>query len=155
LAFEGQRVSTDSEIDVPHVDHIGGDGPDVSLPQRVAELEAQVTQLEEALASRRQVGLITGVLAERVHVSPDEAWSIMVRLSSHTNLKVREVARILHAGYFGELARADLALAARLDEHLPQCGRINPTGAQTTTQPEQGRPTDQVSVRASDQLRRG
>jgi ANTAR domain len=98
------------------------------LQHRVRELEAAVAQLEEALASRQELGLITGVLAVRLEVTPDVAWSFVVRLSQHTNIKVREVARILRAGYFARMADEDRALAARLNEHLPPSTRIQLDG---------------------------
>jgi hypothetical protein len=115
-------VTTTSEVDMPQVDH--GDRDLGGLLQRIVELEAEVAHLEEAVTSRQQIGFITGVLAERFGLSPDEAWSVVVRVSSHTNVKVHEIVRVLHAGYFGQVAREDLDLAARLNEHLPPRGRI-------------------------------
>ena len=94
------------------------------------------------MTSRQHIGLITGLLAERFRLNPDEAWSVMVRLSSRTNLKVREVTRVLRAGYFGQLAQEDLALAARLNEHLPPRGRINIVSPQTTTEPGHALPAE-------------
>jgi hypothetical protein len=49
---------------------------------------------------------------------------------------VREVARVLHAGYFGRLSQEDLALAAELNQHLPPAGRIPLVGPAGTTEPE-------------------
>ena len=87
-------MSTNSEVDVPYIDARNRDGMDLSgLLRRVVELEARVVHLMEALTSRQQIALITGVLAERIRSNPDEAWSVMVRVSSLTNRKVREVAR--------------------------------------------------------------
>jgi hypothetical protein len=137
VASEGQAVSTNSEVDVPQVDDNACDGMDLlGLLRRVVELEARVVHLLEALTSRQQIALITGVLAERIRSNPDEAWSVMVRVSSLTNRKVREVARVLHAGYFGRLTPEDLAVAAELNEHLPPSSRITLVGPRATTEPE-------------------
>lgn len=115
------------------------EGPD-DLVHRVRELEAEVAQLKEALTSRQELGRITGVLAERLEVSPDVAWSFMVRLSKQTNIKAREIARILSVGYFGQLADEDLALAAQLNEHLPRSTRIRLDGSSSPTRPARERP---------------
>jgi ANTAR domain-containing protein len=115
----GGVMIIDSDDDVRAADN---------LQHRVRELEAAVAQLEEALASRQELGLITGVLAVRLAVTPEVAWSFVVRLSQHTNIKVRDVARILRAGYFGRTADGDRALAARLNEHLPPSIRIQLDG---------------------------
>ena len=47
---------------------------------RVAELEAEIAQLKDALARRQQIGVATGLLAQRFGISPDRAWSLIVRL---------------------------------------------------------------------------
>lgn len=91
---------------------------------RVHELEAEVAQLKEGLASREEIGRITGVLAVRLEVTPDVAWSFIVRLSTQMNIKAREIARVLGDGYFGQVADEDRPLAARLNEHLPASTRI-------------------------------
>ena len=79
-------MTANSEIDVPHVDVRNRDGLGLlGLLRKVAELEARVAHLTEALTSRQQIALITGVLAERTRSNPDEAWSLMVQGSSLTN----------------------------------------------------------------------
>ena len=94
------------------------------LLDRVRELEAEVAQLKGGLASREEIGRITGVLAVRLSVTPDVAWSFLVRLSKQMNIKVREIARLLGDGYFRQIADEDLPLAARLNEHLPASARM-------------------------------
>jgi hypothetical protein len=143
-------VTAMSEVDMPQVDHGDRGDPDPGgLLQRIVELEAQVAHLEEAVTSRQMIGVITGVLAERFGLDPDEAWSVMVRVSSHANVKVHEVARVLHAGYFGPLAPEDRELASRLNEHLPPHGRIELLDAQTTTRPRRA-PSHRVEPRPTE-----
>ena len=40
---------------------------------------AEVAQLRDALARRQQIGVATGLLAQEFAISPDRAWSLMVR----------------------------------------------------------------------------
>ena len=120
-----------------HVDVRNRDGVGLlGLLRKVVELEARVAHLTEALTSRQEIALITGVLAERTRSNPDKAWSLMVQVSSLTNRKVREIARVLHAGYFGRLNQEDLALAAELNQHLPPAGRITLVDWAGTAEPE-------------------
>ena len=55
--------------------HDGVAGPWVSAT-RVAELEATIAQLREAMVSRQQLGVVTGILAAKLEVTPDEAWAV-------------------------------------------------------------------------------
>jgi ANTAR domain len=98
--------------------HDGVAGPWVSAT-RVAELEATIAQLREAMVSRQQLGVVTGIIAARLEVTPDEAWAVLVRLSQDTNVKVREVGRVIHDAYTGQLAGEDKGLAGLLDAKSP------------------------------------
>ena len=48
---------------------------------RVAQLEAEIAQLKDALARRQQIGVATGLLAQRFAHHPERAWSLLVRLA--------------------------------------------------------------------------
>ena len=50
---------------------------------RVAQLEAEIAQLKDALARRQQIGIATGLLAQRFGITPERAWSLLVRLSQN------------------------------------------------------------------------
>jgi ANTAR domain-containing protein len=93
-------------------------------PDRIAQLEAEVAQLREAMAHRQQYGVVTGVLAVRFGIPPERAWQFLVRLSQESNLKVQIIARVLHDRFFGEVAAEDEAIAAQLDAQL--CGQLGP-----------------------------
>jgi hypothetical protein len=67
---------------------------------------------------------MTGVPTERFGFDAEQGWLLMVRLSTRTNLKAREIARLLEAEDFSQLANEDLTLAARLNEHLPSRSRL-------------------------------
>ena len=97
----------------------GGMSSELALRERVAELEKQVEQLREALPTRQQLGLVTGLLAQRYGLAPDEAWALLIRISQHLNVKVREVGRVVLDGYCGQLAGHDEALVRRVDAYSP------------------------------------
>jgi hypothetical protein len=54
---------------------------------RVAQLEAEIAQLKDALARRQQIGVATGLLAQRFAHHPERAWSL-VRVSHNRHVKV-------------------------------------------------------------------
>ena len=47
----------------------------------MAQLEAEIAQLKDALARRQQIGLATGLVAQRFAHHPERAWSLLVRLA--------------------------------------------------------------------------
>ena len=85
---------------------------------RILELEQEVAQLREALAHRQQYGVVTGLLAARFGLTPEHAWRLLVRLSQHSNLKMRVVARVIHDRFFNRLSPEDKPLATQLDAQL-------------------------------------
>jgi hypothetical protein len=96
-----------------------GSPSQVAAEQRIAELEAELAQAREAMCARQRLGIVTGLVAQRYGVHPEEAWALLVRLSQHTNVKVREVARVISEGFAGRVAEEDRALAARLNRLRP------------------------------------
>jgi hypothetical protein len=48
-----------------------------------AQLEAEIAQLKDALARREQIGVATGLLAQRFADHHERAWSLPVRLSQN------------------------------------------------------------------------
>jgi GAF domain-containing protein len=59
------------------------------------ELKDLVAQLETALSTRGPIDQAKGIVMARRRCSADEAFAYLVKLSSNTNIKVREVARQL------------------------------------------------------------
>ena len=90
-----------------------------ALVRRVAELEAEVTHLRRGLESRTHIAIAIGMLAERFRCTSSQAWSLLQRLSSHTNLKLRRVADLLVAEAHGECRETDTDDLARLAAQLP------------------------------------
>ena len=88
-------------------------------PTQMAELEATIAHLHQGMMSRQQLGVVTGIVAAKLEVTPDEAWAVLVRLSQDTNVKVREVGRVIHDAYIGRLGPEDEGLAELLDAKSP------------------------------------
>jgi hypothetical protein len=53
---------------------------------------AEVAQLKEALETRGEIGKAQGILMERYGLDGDAAFQALVRLSQHTNRKLRDVS---------------------------------------------------------------
>ena len=98
------------------------ESPDTS--SRVAELEAEVAQLRDALARRQQIGVATGLLAQRFGISPERAWSLMVRLSQNGHVKVREIAQALIDAHCGRLDPIEVEILSSIEKHLPDGVRL-------------------------------
>ena len=95
---------------------------------RIAELEAEVAQLKEALARRQQIGVATGLLAQRFAISPDRAWSLLVRLSQNGHVKVRDIAQALINVHCGMVGPAEAKIISVMELHLPDGVRLIPAG---------------------------
>lgn len=56
-----------------------------------------IDQLEHAMESRHAIGEAMGILRERHHLSEDEAFAVLRRLSQHHNVKLRDIAQQVRA----------------------------------------------------------
>src|SRR5262245_19181551 len=74
------------------------DGParpepaDLDWAARVQRLEAEVAGLRRAMASRGPIEQAKGVLAERLQITPEEAFTHLSEVSQHTNVRLADVA---------------------------------------------------------------
>ena len=74
-------------METPQLDGESGD--------LVEQLNEKVQGLEEALLSRDVIGQAKGILMERLHLTPDQAFEELRTVSQHHNRKVRDVAAAL------------------------------------------------------------
>lgn len=86
--------------------------------------------LEQALLSRDVIGQAKGILMERLHTTPGDAFQILKYSSQHSNVKLREVARSLSET--GEIPSASAPQPSR--------GRV---------EARQRRPADDIPERGS------
>ena len=63
-----------------------------SVDGQVVDHDARIRQLEEALESHAVVDQARGVLMATHRIDADAAWALLVRVSSHQNIKVRTLA---------------------------------------------------------------
>lgn len=70
-----------------------GDEPATELRQ----LRTEVAQLREALAYRPVIDQARGMVMALGRCTPDEAWTVLVTVSQHNNVKLRTVAEQLVA----------------------------------------------------------
>ncbi|MFJ6657118.1 ANTAR domain-containing protein [Streptomyces sp. NPDC091377] len=64
-------------------------------PDRVGELEDEVEHLRRAMDAHALVDQAIGVVVAVGHLHPEQGWMVLKRISQHTNLKLRDVARAL------------------------------------------------------------
>jgi hypothetical protein len=57
----------------------------------------EITNLKEALATRKRIGQAMGIVMERYELSDERAFAFLTRLSQHRNVKLRLVAEELIA----------------------------------------------------------
>jgi hypothetical protein len=88
---------------------------DACAQQRILDLEREVAQLRQGLVSRQRVGVATGLVAERLGVSPDNAFAMLRAASQTCNVKLRDVARLVVDAHSGQLAEAEVPLADDLN----------------------------------------
>ena len=116
-------------VSPPPPTHVGLVAESLDISSRVAELEAEIAQLRDALTRRQQIGVAVGLLAQRFALSPERAWSLLVRLSQNGHVKVREIAEAVIAAHCGQLDPSKVELLSSLEKHLPDGVRLMRTAA--------------------------
>jgi len=94
---------------------------------QIAQLEAEIAQLKDALAKRQQIGVATGLLAQRFAITPERAWSLLVRLSQNGHVKIRDIAQAMINAHSGQLSPAEAEVLSLIQTHLP--GGVRLTGS--------------------------
>lgn len=97
------------------------DSPDASLFLAEA-LRGEIAHLHEAVRSQREVGMAVGLLSARYGCSTEEAWRTMLRVSQHSNTKVRHIAHVLIATHDDTADDEDRALLRSFEAQLPASG---------------------------------
>ncbi len=114
----------------PPIAEVGSPSPSKAIldgleaSARIAELEAEVAQLKEALARRQLIGVATGLLAQRFSIGPDRAWSLLVRLSQNGHVKVRDIAQALINTHCGLSGPSEDKIIRAIESYLPDGVRL-------------------------------
>lgn len=106
------------------VEGLGGERESGGAGEPDEAFRRQIRNLELAMESQRLIGIAIGLLAQRAGCSTDVAWQQLVRVSQDTNVKVREIARILVDARNGRAEPADAATLADVASRLG-CGRLS------------------------------
>ncbi|WP_307518686.1 ANTAR domain-containing protein [Streptomyces umbrinus] len=75
---------------------------DAALPAEVVELRARNEQLGRALVTRAVIDQARGMVMALAPCSSERAWDVLVGVSQHCNIKLRDVAAALVATAEGE-----------------------------------------------------
>ncbi|WP_369174448.1 ANTAR domain-containing protein [Streptomyces sp. R28] len=75
---------------------------DAALLAEVVELRAKNKQLEQALVSRPVIDQARGMVMVLAPCSSERAWDLLVEVSQHCNVKLRDVAAALVATTKGQ-----------------------------------------------------
>jgi len=70
---------------------------DAALAVEILELRARIEQLGQALASRAVIDQARGMVMAMAPCSSERAWDLLVDVSQHCNVKLRDVAAALVA----------------------------------------------------------
>ena len=69
--------------------------PDDDLTAEVEAAHRKIENLQTALQSARRIGAAIGILMERMKITMDEAFNVLVFISQHEHRKLREIAEEL------------------------------------------------------------
>ncbi|MFE5857558.1 ANTAR domain-containing protein [Streptomyces sp. NPDC056500] len=94
-----QTTASRREVPASTRGAVGG-GPDPSA-LGVEELRDEIAGLRKALASHPVIDMARGVIMATASCTPEHAWQILVRVSQHSNTKLREVARHIVESAYG------------------------------------------------------
>ena len=89
---------------------------------RVAQLEAEIAQLKDALARRQQIGVATGLVAQRFAHHPERAWHCWYASPKNGHVKVRIAQAIINA-YYGRRP-AEIEILSAIGMHMPDGVRL-------------------------------
>lgn len=90
--------------------------PDTDPPEKSGQdLRAEVAQLRRAMQTRPTIDLARGILMASFGLSPEAAWSVLVKTSQNTNIKLHNLAQDLvgsmHGSTLPEQVQQQLAAA--------------------------------------------
>jgi hypothetical protein len=85
----------------------------------VAQLEAEIAQLKDALARRQQIGVATGLLAQRFAHHPERAWSLWCALPINGYVKVRDIAQVVIDAALRSTQQAEVEILGAIEMRMP------------------------------------
>ncbi|GGV72809.1 ANTAR domain-containing protein [Streptomyces griseoloalbus] len=110
----------------------GTPDPEVTMPteggaDRILQLEEEVQQLKDAVASHAVVDQAIGMIVALGRVSPDQGWTVLKEVSQRTNIKLRNVADMILV--WGRTGLLPAHVRTVLEEVLDRLGPTQIPGA--------------------------
>jgi hypothetical protein len=100
-----------------------------SRPSQATEapeaLRDEVAHLHEAMKSQRDIGMAIGLMSAKYGCRTEQAWRTMLRVSQHSNTKVRTVAHVLVVVHDGTSSPEDHEVLKRFEAQLPASGWVD------------------------------
>ncbi|MFE9030541.1 ANTAR domain-containing protein [Streptomyces iakyrus] len=88
--------------------------------ERIFALQEEVQQLKEAVVSHAVVDQAIGMVVALGRISPDQGWAVLKDVSQHTNIKLRNVAELIHV--WGRTGLMPEEIRAALEDALDRAG---------------------------------
>ncbi|MFF8404569.1 ANTAR domain-containing protein [Streptomyces sp. NPDC015684] len=98
-----------------------------SEADRIVELQAEIDQLKEAVASHAVVDQAIGMMVAFGRVTPDQGWEVLRDVSQHTNIKLRNIAELILV--WGRRGDIPPEVRAELEDALDRYGPTQVPGA--------------------------
>ncbi|AOR36338.1 ANTAR domain-containing protein [Streptomyces fodineus] len=98
-----------------------------SEPERIAQLQAEIHQLKNAVASHAVVDQAIGMIVALGRVTPDEGWEVLKEVSQHTNIKLHNIAELILI--WGRRGDIPPEVRAALEDALDRYGPTQVPGA--------------------------
>jgi hypothetical protein len=90
----------------------------------VAQLEAEIAQLKDACARRQQIGVATGLLAQRFAHHPERAWHCWYASPKNGHVKVCNIAQAIINAHCGRRSPAEVEILSVIEMHMPDDVRL-------------------------------
>ena len=91
---------------------------------RIAVATIGKPKIEISKSRLHMIAVATGLLAQRLGISPDRAWSLMVRLSQNGHVKVRDIAQAVIDAHCGRRDPIEVEILSSIEKHLPDGVRL-------------------------------
>ncbi|WP_326647892.1 MULTISPECIES: ANTAR domain-containing protein [unclassified Streptomyces] len=79
----------------------------------VQALREELAGLRHALSTHPVIDMARGVIMATASCTPDQAWQVLVSVSQHTNIKLRDIAQHIVEGVAGEPPAEPIRAALR------------------------------------------
>ena len=90
----------------------------------MAQLEAEIAQLKDACARRQQIGVATGLVAQRFAHHPERPWHCWYASPKNGHVKVCNIAQAIINAHCGRRSPAEVEILSVIEMHMPDGVRL-------------------------------